>query len=87
MIITLQSRNTVTIPREIRRALQLQPGTPLNARVERGSLVLTPVAVVPRSLTLSDSGLAKEAEAEADVLNGRVFELADAEALERSLEE
>ncbi len=80
MIITLKARNTITIPLELRRSLHLRPGDPLDAHVEDGNLVLTPVAVVPRNLRLTKSGEAKEAEADADLQNGRMarFESADA---------
>ncbi len=80
MIVTLQSRNTITVPLEVRRALRLEPGDPLEANVEGGRLVLTPVAVVPRSLCLSEDGAAKESAAEEDLREGRVevFETADA---------
>jgi bifunctional DNA-binding transcriptional regulator/antitoxin component of YhaV-PrlF toxin-antitoxin module len=81
VIITLQSRNTITIPRELRSALDLEPGMPLAARVEKGSLVLTPVAVVPRTVALSASGRAKEAEADEDIREGRVSEFESTEAL------
>lgn len=81
MIITLQARHTLTIPRELRRRLQLAPGDPLELTVEDGRLIMTPVAVVPRSLSLSESGRAKEAEAEADIAEGRVSTYADAEEL------
>ncbi len=81
MIITLKARNTITIPLELRRRLQLRPGDPLEAQVEDGNLVLTPVAVVPRNLRLTDRGEAKEAEAEADLRNGRTARFESAEAL------
>lgn len=81
MVVTLQTRNTITIPQELRRALKLEPGAPLDIRVEQGSLVLTPVAVVPRTLHLSSTGEAKEAEAEADVRAGRVSRYEDEHAL------
>lgn len=87
MILTLQARNTITIPQELRRALRLEPGEPLDARVERGSLVLTPVAVVPRTLMLSDAGEAREAEAEADARAGRVSKYDSVDDLLKDLEQ
>ena len=72
MIVTLQSRNTITVPLEVRRALHLEPGDPLEANVEGGRLVLTPVAAGPPSLRLSEDGAAKESAAEEDVREGRV---------------
>ena len=81
MIVTLQSRNTVTIPLEIRRQLDLEPGAPLEASIEGGRLVLAPVAVVPRALRLTKSGEAKEAEADRDLEEGRVTMFETAEEL------
>lgn len=71
MILTVQGKGTITISQELRRALGIQPGDPLDARVESGRLVLTPVAIVPRTLSLTDSGKAKEDEADADIRRGR----------------
>ena len=85
MILTLQSRNTITVPQELRQPLGLEPGDPLEAHIERGRLVLTPVAVIPRSLHLSPSGEAKEAEAEADIREGRLSRFDSAEELLQSL--
>jgi bifunctional DNA-binding transcriptional regulator/antitoxin component of YhaV-PrlF toxin-antitoxin module len=85
MILTLQSRNTLTVPREIRQALALQPGDPLDAQIEQGRLVLTPVSVVPRSIRLSESGEAKERSADADIREGRVSTFASAEELLENL--
>ena len=87
MIITVQSRSTLTIPQELRLALHLEPGDPLDAKIEGGRLVLTPVAVVPRSATLSPAGKLKEAEAEEDVRVGRVSTFADATELLAHLEQ
>ena len=87
MIVTLQSRNTITVPLEVRRALHLEPGDPLEARVDEGRLVLTPVAIVPRSLRLSESGAAKEAEADDDVREGRIEVFETAAAIQDDLDD
>lgn len=81
MIVVLQSRNTLTIPRELREALDLEPGCALEMDIEDGRLVVTPVAVVPKTLRLTASGEAKEAEADEDIRAGRVASYATAEAL------
>lgn len=86
MIITVQSRSTLTIPQELRRALQLEPGDPLDATIDGGRLVLTPVAVVPRTATLTAMGAAKEDEADADVRAGRVRTFTGASGLLAHLE-
>ena len=87
MIVTLQSRNTITVPLEVRRALHLEPGDPLEAHVDGGRLVLTPVAIVPRSLRLSESGAAKEAEAEEDLRQDRVQVFESATAILEDLDD
>lgn len=87
MIITLQKRSNLTIARELREALGISPGDPLEAVVENGRLVLTPVAVVPRGLRLTESGRKKEAEAQADIRHGRVKKFAGAKELLKELEE
>jgi len=86
MIITLQARSTITIPRELRQHLHLQPGDPLDARVEGGNLVLTPVAVVPRNLRLTESGESKEAAADDDLKHSRIERFASAQDLVEDLE-
>jgi len=86
MIVNLQSRSTLTIPRDIRERLGISPGDPLDAKVEGGRLVLTPVAVVPRTLFLSESGKAKEAEADRDIRRGRTKSFESSEDLLRDLE-
>ena len=53
----------------------------MEVQIEHGRLVLTPVAVVPRSDQLSDTGRAKEAQAEEDIRHGRVSVFESAEAL------
>lgn len=85
MILTLQNRNLLSIPRELRKALRLEPGAPLEAHIERGRLVLTPVAVIPSTFVLSESGRKKEDEAEADKRAGRVLAADSAGELVRSL--
>jgi len=87
MILTMKSRSVITVPRELREELGIGPGDPLDATVEQGRLVLTPVAVVPRTATLTRSGLTKEAEADRAVKSGKVKSFDDVDALLRDLNE
>ncbi|MBI5189844.1 MAG: AbrB/MazE/SpoVT family DNA-binding domain-containing protein [Nitrospirae bacterium] len=64
MIITLSARGTITIPQEIRKKLGIVPGDPLDITVEKGCLVLTPVAIVPKTPKQTKSGMRKKADAE-----------------------
>jgi len=81
MIVTLQARNVITIPRDLRNALRLQPGDSLEARVDRGRLVMVPISAVRQTLQLTESGRRKLAEAQADIDAGRISEFASASAL------
>lgn len=71
MIVTLRDRSTITISRELRRALGIKPGDHMEAEVKNGRLVLTPVSVIPRTSALSPSGKIKEAGAEREIKRGR----------------
>ena len=64
MILTIQKRGTITISRDARGKLGIEPGDPLLETVENGCLILTPVAVVPRTLKLTPKGEKKIEEAE-----------------------
>jgi len=85
MILTLQSRSTITVPHELREKLGIGPGDPLEATVEKGRLVLTPVTVVPRTITLTEKGRKKEAEADRSIKEGRFKSFNSAEELIKDL--
>jgi len=87
MIVTLGSRATVTLPAELRKALALEGGDPLDVTVQDGKLILTPVAIVPRSLFLSASGEGKEKVAETEVKAGKVRKFQTARQLVEDLHE
>ena len=87
MILTMQSRSTITVPQELRDKLGIGPGDPLDATVEKGRLVLTPVAVVPNTLRLTEKGRKKEAEADKSIKEGRVKRFDSAEELIKDLNE
>lgn len=87
MIVTLHGRGTLTVSKELRKKLGIGPGDPLEARVEDGRLILSPVAVVPRAAALSESGKRKISEAEKDAERGRVKKFASAKSLLKELDE
>ncbi|MFA6449594.1 MAG: AbrB/MazE/SpoVT family DNA-binding domain-containing protein [bacterium] len=86
MIITLQKRSILTISKEMRDALGIAPGDTLEALVEDGRLVLTPVMVVPRTLRLTDSGARKESGADSDIKRGKIAKFDSAKNLIKDLE-
>lgn len=87
MILTLQSRSTITVPQELRDKLGIGPGAPLDATIEKGRLVLTPVAVVPKTLRLTEKGRKKEAEADKEIKAGKVRRFASVKELLKDLNE
>ena len=87
MIVTLSSRSTLTLPADVRKGLRLEPGDALDVTVQDGSIMVTPVAVVPRTLALSKTGERKEAEASAQIRAGKTEVFETAEALLEDLNE
>jgi AbrB family looped-hinge helix DNA binding protein len=87
MILTLQNRGTITISREMRKKMGIAPGDPLEASVEGGRLILTPVDIVPRTLILSESGKKLEEEADQDIKEGKITTLESLDELEKQLGE
>jgi len=87
MIVTLGTRATLTLPADLRKELNLEAGDPLEVTVQEGNLVLTPVAVVPRSLRLTPKGEEKEAVAAAQIASGKVKRFANAAELLKDLHE
>jgi len=87
MLVTLNSRSTITLPNEIRKPLGLQPGDPLELVVQDGTIRITPVAVVPRRVALTDKGEEKEREASAEVERGSIKTFSTAQALIEDLNE
>ncbi len=67
MIVTLKSRSIITIPAKVRKKLSLKDGDSLDVDVNNGSIVLTPVAIVPRKTALSSSGIKKEKTADSQI--------------------
>ena len=81
MIVMLSSRSTITLPANLREALGLEPGDPLQVELDDGRMVLTPVAIVPRRSVLSESGQRKERAADAQIGSGKVKTFTTAEDL------
>ena len=87
MILTIKERGVLTVTKEIRRELGISPGDTLDAKIDKGRLILTPVSIIPRTLELSDSGKRKEEQADSDLRRGRVKKFAGAKELIRELDE
>ncbi|MDP2983834.1 MAG: AbrB/MazE/SpoVT family DNA-binding domain-containing protein [Candidatus Latescibacter sp.] len=87
MILTVQNRGTITISRELRKKIGIAPGDPLEASVEGGRLILTPVVVVPRTLILSESGKRLEEEVDQEIKDGKVRAFECLDDMEKYLEE
>jgi AbrB family looped-hinge helix DNA binding protein len=48
MLIKLRNRAQITLPKEIVKALGLKSGDDLEIRIEKGRVIITPVAVIPK---------------------------------------
>lgn len=63
MLITVDKRGSINLPKTLRKELGIESGSYLNLKVEEGgAIVLHPVAVYP-SIRLSAQGIAKHKEA------------------------
>ncbi|MEW6417112.1 MAG: AbrB/MazE/SpoVT family DNA-binding domain-containing protein [Nitrospirota bacterium] len=63
MLITVDKRGSINIPKALRKELGIESGSYLNLEVEEGgAIVLQPVSVYP-SIRLSKKGLSKLVEA------------------------
>jgi AbrB family looped-hinge helix DNA binding protein len=69
----MRTKGVLTIPQAVREQLHLEPGDNLLVSVERGRIVLTPAALVPRDQAWfhTPQWQAKEAEADEDLALGR----------------
>jgi len=63
MLITVDKRGSINLPKTLRKELGIESGSYLNLKVEEGgAIVLYPVSVYP-SIRLSEKGIAKLEEA------------------------
>ena len=82
-LVKVKDKAQITLPAKLRRALHIQEGDYLEARLEGNTVVLTPQKVTAKFPTfeLSKQGEAMLAEALEDVKAGRVSEFTDVESL------
>ena len=87
MIVSLKSRSIITIPADVRKKLSLKDGDSLDVDISNGSIVLTPVAIVPRKTTLTASGIKKEKTASSQIKKGQTKTFLTAKNLIEDLHE
>ncbi|MGR3318479.1 MAG: AbrB/MazE/SpoVT family DNA-binding domain-containing protein [Candidatus Anammoxibacter sp.] len=87
MIVKLNPRSIITIPANIRKKLCLKDGDQLDVDIKDGSIVLTPVDIVPRKVVLAASGANKEKTASAQIKNGQTRTFPTARELIEDLHE
>lgn len=87
MIVTLKSRSIITIPANVRKKLSLSNGDSLDVDIKDGSIVLTPVAIVPRKTALNASGIKKEKTADSQIKKGQTKIFSTAKDLIEDLHE
>jgi AbrB family looped-hinge helix DNA binding protein len=85
MIISINSRGTLTLPAEFRKKLALKEGDHLEITIDKGKIVITPVAIVPKIFILSEKGRNKEKEADKEIKAGKIKSFFSAEALIKDL--
>ena len=86
--ITVQRRNLISLPREIREQLNIREGDVLEARVEDGKLIMEPYKLVPASQAYFWSKQTQQdlREAEQDVAAGQVRDFANVEEYLKGLD-
>ena len=86
--ITVQRRNLISLPREIREQLNIREGDVLEARVEDGKLIMEPYKLVPAGQAYFWSKQTQQdlREAEQDVAAGQVRDFANVEEYLKGLD-
>lgn len=84
----IDGKGRITIPKEIRRELDLETGDTLMLRVTQGRIEAVPMTLVPREQSWFYEEVTQErlAEAQDDLLEGRTRRVASRGELERALD-
>ncbi|AEG59453.1 AbrB/MazE/SpoVT family DNA-binding domain-containing protein [Desulforamulus ruminis] len=74
MLVEIQQKSQVTIPKELLKKLKLKPGDKLQVEEKDGRLIITPVAIIPRDQMwfYSKEWQTEEMKVEQQVREGRV---------------
>ena len=88
MITKLRGRYQITLPNEIIRKMNLNPGDNLDITIEEDKIIVKPVLIIDRSQSWfwSKEWQEKEKEVEEDLAEGRIFEAKNVDNLMKNLE-
>ena len=86
MVVSVNSRGTLTLPSDIRKKLNIKEGDHFQIDIKAGKIIITPVVIVPKA-QLSEKGKLKEKQASEDIKLKRVKSFETSEALLKELDE
>lgn len=86
MVISVNSRGTLTLPSDVRKKLNIKEGDYFDIAISSGKIIITPVAIVPKN-QLSEKGKKKEKEASENIKSGKIKTFVTAKELIEELNE
>lgn len=86
MLVSVNSRGTLTLPSDIRKKLDIKDGDHFQIDIKSGKIVITPVVIFPK-IKLSEKGRKKEREADENIKSKKIKTFETAEALIEELNE
>jgi len=87
--VSVQRRNLISLPREIRESLRINEGDILNVRVESNKIVMEPYRLIPSSQTYfwTESAQKDMLDAKDDVESGKVREFSNVNEFLKGLDD
>lgn len=86
MVVSINSRGTLTLPSNIRKELELKDGDHFDIEVKLGKIIITPLILVPKT-QLSLKGKEKEKEASKEVKDKKIKTFSTSKELIEELNE
>ncbi|MFN8670655.1 MAG: AbrB/MazE/SpoVT family DNA-binding domain-containing protein [Candidatus Sericytochromatia bacterium] len=72
MLVSVDSRGTLTLPSQIRKELEIKEGDHFNIEIKLGKIIITSVFIIPKN-QLSEAGKNKEKEASENIKKLKPF--------------
>lgn len=87
--VSVQRRNLITLPKEVRKKLKISEGDMLDVRISKNKIIMEPYKLVPSSQAYFWSKKTQEdiLEAGEDVKTGRIREVSNIEEFLEGLED
>lgn len=86
MVVSINSRGTLTLPSDVRKKLNIKGGDHFQIDIKSGQIIITPVLIVPKT-QLSSEGLIKEKEASKQIRDKKIKTFNTSEELFKELNE